>query len=124
MHIHFGMDSTTRQRRAEVLRQMEQIPAMERGKVCEMRRGPAGPGQRVYFNHQFWHRGKNHSGYVPGDKVGGLQAAIEGREHFERLAEEFVDLSVAATRLDAAQERKNNSKKKSARRSSRKPKAS
>jgi hypothetical protein len=118
------MDATTRQRRAEVLRQMEQIPAMERGKVSEMRRGPTGPGQRVYFNHQFWHRGKNHSSYVPGDRVGGLQAAIEGREHFEQLAEEFVDLTVAATRSDAAQGSKKNSRKKLAGRGSRKPKAS
>jgi hypothetical protein len=118
------MDTRTRQRRAEVLRQMGEVEIMERGKVCEMRRGPTGPGQRVYFNHQFWHRGKNHSSYVAGERVEALQAAIEGREHFEQLAGEFVDLSVAATRLGAAQESKKNSRKKSAGRGSRKPKAS
>ncbi len=118
------MDATTQHRRAEVLRRMGEIETMERGRICQMRRGPAGPGQRVYLNHQFWQGGKNHSSYVAGERAGALQEAIEGRERFERLAEQFVDLTVAATRLEAAQEGKKNSRKRSGRRGSARPKAS
>lgn len=103
---------------------MCEIESMERGSICQMRRGPSGPAQKVYFNHQYWQGGRNHSSYVPGERVEALQAAIEGRERFEHLAEQFVDLTVAATRQEAAQDSKKNSSRKSGKRASAKPKAS
>jgi hypothetical protein len=116
------MDTKIRQRRAQVLQEMDQIQTMERGKLCEMRRGGAGSEERVYFNHQYWQSGRNHSRYVAGAEAGALREAIEGRQRFAQLAEEFVELTVSATRAQAASpEGKKNARKKSGRRSLPKP---
>ena len=58
------MDTKIRQRRAQVLQEMDEIQTMERGKLCQMHRGGAGSEERVYFNHQYWQSGRNHSRYV------------------------------------------------------------
>ncbi len=110
------MNSTTAQERAEILRQMNQIETMARGKVCAMRRGrPDAAGQpRVYYNHQCWRGGKNTSRYVSVEERVALQRDISQRQRFEALAEQFVDLTVAATQAEAhAAESKKNSRSKS-----------
>ena len=74
----------------------------------------AGP----YFKHQEWKEGRNHSRRVPPPEAVPLREAIEGRQRFEKLTSEFVELTVAATRAQAAlPESKKNSGKKSGRRS-------
>jgi hypothetical protein len=113
--------STARQRR-HLLEQMEQIEHMELGALAEEYRtrnvdgveSTAGP----YFKHQQWKDGRNCSRRVPPQEAAPLREAIEGRQRFEKLAGEFVELTVAATRAQAASpESKKNSGSKSGKRS-------
>ena len=113
--------STARQRR-HLLEQMEQIERMELGAIAEEYRtrtvdgveSTAGP----YFKHQQWKDGRNCSRRVPPEEAVPLREAIEGRQRFEKLAGEFVELTVAATRTQPAlPESKKNSRRKSGRRS-------
>ena len=117
------MDQKTAQRRAEILGQMNQIESMEAGKLCEMHRHRAAGPARIYFNHQHWKDGANHSSYVRAGQAEALQEAIEGRLRFEQLAGEFVEITVAQTRKAAAESKKN-SARKSARPKAAKPKRS
>jgi hypothetical protein len=113
--------STARQRR-HLLEQMEQIEHMELGAIAEEYRtrtvdgveSTAGP----YFKHQQWKDGRNCSRRVPPEEAVPLREAIEGRQRFEKLAGQFVELTVAATRAQTASpESKKNSRKKSGKRS-------
>jgi hypothetical protein len=105
---------------------MEQIEHMETGALAEEFRSRLVDGVEVslgpYFKHQQWKNGRNCSRRVPPEEAPPLREAIEGRQRFEQLAEQFVDLTVAATREEAtAPQSKKNSRRKSARRSSPKP---
>lgn len=117
------MNTKTAQRRAEILGQMNEIESMESGKLCEMRRERTSGPARIYFNHQHWKQGANHSCYVKADEAEFLKKAIEGRRRFEQLAHEFVEITVAQTRKAVAKSKKN-SARRSARRKSAKPKRS
>jgi hypothetical protein len=99
---------TTQHRRQEILDAMNSITRMERGKLCTQSRGPISP---PFHKLQCWHQGKNHTRYVPAEEVPALQEALAGHQRFQELAEEFVDLTVAMTRQQAAAERKKNSRK-------------
>ena len=99
---------TTQQRRQEILQAMNSITCMERGKLCSQARGPSSP---PFHKLQCWHQGKNHTRYVPADEVPLLQEALAGHQRFQQLAEEFVDLTVAATRREREAERKKNSRR-------------
>ena len=121
------MHPSTARKRQHLLQQMEQIEHMETGALTEEFRSRLIDGVEVslgpYFKHQQWQAGRNCSRRVPPDEAAPLRAAIEGRQRFEELsAQEFVDLTVAATREEAsAPQSKKNSRRKSGRRSSRKP---
>lgn len=117
------MDGKTAQRREEILGEMRGIETMEAGKVCEMRRERASGDPRIYYNHQHWKEGSNHSCYVKAEQAQVLQAAIAARQRFEQLAGEFVDITVADTR-GAAAESKKNSRPKSSRQNTAKRKRS
>ena len=71
---------------------------MERGKLCILREGPAGP----YYNHQTWENGKNVSRYVPRDQVPAFQEAIAGYEKFEKLTGEYSQIIIQQTRAELA----------------------
>lgn len=95
-------------RRQEMLQEMNSITRMERGKLCVQH--PKG-GSAPFHKLQIWCDGKNHTRYVPTEEVPAIQEALAGHERFERLAEEFVDLTVAATRREREAGRKKNSRK-------------
>jgi hypothetical protein len=90
---------------------MNEIQSMEAGKLCEMRRARAAGPPRIYHNHQHWKDGRNHSCYVGAGQVQALEAAIKGRQRFEQLAAEFVELTVADTRKVHAAAKKNSTRK-------------
>lgn len=98
---------TTQQRRQEILQEMNVITRMERGKLCTQSRGPSFP---PFHKLQCWHKGKNHTRYVPLDKVPALQQALAGHQRFQQLAEEFVAVTVAMTRQEQPADRKKNSR--------------
>lgn len=92
------------QRRQEILREITTITRMERGKLCPQSRGP---GTASFYKLQCWHQGKNQTRYVPPAEVAAVQEALAGHDRFQRLAAEFVDLTVTQTRAAAADAKKN-----------------
>ena len=94
-------------RRQEILQEMNSITRMERGKLCVQRPRAGSPFHKL----QSWCDGKNQTRYVPAEEVPVIQEALAGHERFQRLAEEFVDLTVAATRRQREADRKKNSRR-------------
>ena len=93
--------NTYAQQRARILQQMEQILTMERGSLqAETRPSKQAPevANGPYFKHQVWADGRNQTRRVPRDEAGWLEQAIQGRQQFEALAEQFVSVTVAMTR--------------------------
>ncbi len=95
-------------RRQEILQEMNSITRMERGKLC-VQHPPT--GSAPFHKLQSWCHGKNQTRYVPAQEVPAIQEALAGHERFQRLAEEFVDLTVAATRREQEADRKKNSRR-------------
>jgi len=99
-------------RRQEILQEMNSITRMERGKLCVQHpRASAAPFHKL----QSWCHGKNQTRYVPAEEIPAIQEALAGHERFQRLAEEFVDLTVAATRREREADREADRKKNSRR---------
>ncbi len=96
---------TPLQRRQEVLQEMNTLTRMERGKLCAQRRGR---GRPPFYKLQCWQHGQNHARYVPAAEVAAVQEALAGHAHFQTLAEEFVELTVALTRRERAAAAKKN----------------
>jgi hypothetical protein len=94
-------------RRQEILREINTITRMERGKLCVQSQGPDKP---PFYKLQCWHQGKNQTRYVPATEVASVQAALAEHERFQQLAAEFVELTVQQTRTADATERKKNFK--------------
>ena len=112
-------------KRQQLLQQMEQIDRMERGSLqAETRPSQRHPNQQrgPYFKHQTWEDGQNKTRRIPADQADALAQAIDGRKAFEKLAEQFVDATVAMTRADSCSDSKKNATK-SKRPSKRKPSA-
>jgi len=117
------MNDPLAHKRQQILQQMEQIDRMERGSIqSEIR-----PSQRhsdrnqgPYFKHQIWEEGRNATRRIPPERAPALAKAIAGRKEFEKLAEQFVDATVAMTRTDALTGSKKNGAK-SRRHSKKKP---
>ena len=110
-------------KRQQILQQMEQIDRMERGSLqSETRPSQRHPDQHQgpYFKHQIWEDGRNLTRRIPSERAPALAKAIEGRKEFEKLAQQFVDATVAMTRADASTDSKKNGTK-SRRLSKRKP---
>ena len=82
---------------------MSLIERMEYGSLAEEYREVIGTGgERVrngpYFKHQKWEEGRNCSRRVPAEESNALREAVEGRQRFESLSAEFIELTVASTR--------------------------
>ena len=115
-------------RRDEILQEMAKIDRMQRGTLSEQFFKTKKAGREVihgpYYVLQQWMNGKHCSQRVPAQDVPPVRSAIEGRERFEKLADEFVEITEALTRqADETPGAKKNATK-SGRRSSRKPKPS
>lgn len=74
-----------------LLERMAAIERMERGKLCRM-------GGRPHYNHQTWQDGKNVVRYVPKDQVDELKKDIAGYQLFMKLAAEYADEVITASR--------------------------
>jgi len=99
-------------KRKQILQQMEEIERMEYGSLQqESRPSKKTPGQTQgpYFKHQVWENGHNASRRVPAEQAAALSEAIEGRKHFEQLAGQYIETTVAMTRAESSPD----SKKKS-----------
>ena len=101
-------------KRQQILQQMELIQRMEYGSLqSEIRPSKRNPGEDrgPYHKHQVWENGENLTRRVPADEVEALALAIDGRKQFEKLAEEFIDTTVAMTRTESSPESKKNATK-------------
>jgi len=76
-----------------LLERMEAIERMERGKLCQM-------GGRPHYNHQTWREGKNVVRYVPKEQVAQLEKDIAGYQLFIKLAEEYANEVIRASRRE------------------------
>jgi hypothetical protein len=72
---------------------VKSIQAMERGKLCRMRRG-----SKVYYNHQAWVKGRNQVRYVQAEDVPALREALKGYKKILRLVEEYAEAVIRETR--------------------------
>lgn len=108
------------EQRQLIFQQMAQIDQMEYGSLkAEYRPGadpehPLGP----YYKYQVWEEGKNRSERVAGPRAEQLRTGLEGRQHFEQLARECIELTVQHTRQSQTD---TDAKKNSRRQSARKP---
>jgi len=106
------------EQRQVIFQKMARIDQMEYGSLkAEFRAGtdpshPLGP----YYKYQVWRQGKNHSQRVAGPRAEQLRQAVEGRQQFEQLAQQCIELTVQHTRATRpATEAKKNSRSRSAR---------
>ena len=115
-------------RRDEILQEMAKIDRMQRGTLSEQFFKAKKAGREVihgpYYVLQQWMNGKHRSQRVPAKEILPVRGAIEGRERFEKLAQEFIEITERLTReRDGDPEAKKNGTK-SATRNSGKPKPS
>lgn len=90
--------------RAQILQQMAALESMEQGSVkAEYRLNNDGSKVGPYYKHQAWKNGANSSRRVPADEAASLELAIANRQKFEELANRFIELTVAQTRLAQGQ---------------------
>ena len=88
-----------------LLERMESIERMERGTLCQM-------GGRPHYNHQTWRGGRNEVRYVPKSEVAALKKDIAGYQLFIKLAEQYADEVIRASRR-ARKKKKTGGKAKS-----------
>ena len=77
---------------------MAGIERMERGKLCQM-------GGRSHYNHQTWRDGKNVVRYVPKAEAAELKKDIAGYQRFAKLAEQYADEVIRASRRERARKK-------------------
>ena len=97
------------QRRQDILREINAITRMERGKLCLQSRGP---GRPPFHKLQCWRQGRNQTRYVPTEEVSSVQEALAAHARFQQLAQEFVDLTITQTHASDAKRKKNFTKSK------------
>jgi hypothetical protein len=115
------------EQRQVILQKMARIDQMEYGSLKAEFRPGADPSHSLgpYYKHQVWQEGKNRSQRVAGPRAEQLRQAVEGRQQFEQLAQQCIELTVQHTRATRpATDAKKNSKRRSARKPPRKSRPS
>lgn len=116
-----------RQKRDRILQQMQAIDRLRRGSLSKQF-FKAPPGQTAkrgpYYVLQGFFHGKKFSERIPAEKAPQVQEQVDNYRRFQSLAEEYVTLSDAITRLESQDpaSKKNSNPQKSPTNSSRKPK--
>lgn len=124
--------------RQDLLDQIASITTMQSGTLAEeWRERPSPDGESTvrlgpYFKHQAWQDGRNVSRRVPAAEAAQLREDIDNAKRFEQLTSELAHINIEhtmelrASQTDAPRnpEIKKNSKPKSSKNASRKPKPS
>lgn len=118
-----------RQKRDRILHEMQAIDRLRRGSLSKQffKAPPGQTGKRgPYFVLQGFFHGKKFSQRISAEEAPQVQEQVDNYRRFQTLAEEYVTLSDAITRLNSqdAESKKNSSHQKSPTNSSRKPKPS
>jgi hypothetical protein len=115
-------------RRDEILQEMAEIDRMQRGSLSEQFFKRMKEGREVihgpYYVLQHWVKGKHCSQRVSAKDVEPVRSAIEGRERFEKLAQEFLEITEQMTCKSGQNQDAKKNATKSAKRTSKKPKPS
>ena len=81
-----------------LLERMADIERMERGKLCQL-------SGRSHYNHQTWREGRNEVRYVAKAEVEDLKKDIAGYQLFIKLAEQYADEVIRASRRQRGQKK-------------------
>ena len=85
--------------REQILRQLAQFDSMEYGSLrIEHRSAKGGGTTGPYYQHQVWVHRKNRSQRIPAAEAPALQEALANRQRAEALFQEYIALTVQATR--------------------------
>jgi len=123
MHNSF---SQLEQRREQILLQMKAIDRLRRGSLSRQffkrPRSASKVQQGPYYVLQGYVQGQKFSERVAADQAPQIEPLVANYKRFEKLADEFVDITDQLTRLSqAAPDAKKNSRRKSVRSGSAKP---
>lgn len=116
--------------RETILQQMRQIDRLRRGTLSQQFFQKTQDGKKVksgpYFVLQCFYKGEKCSERIPADDATVVQQQVDNYRLFQKLADDFVNLTEQLTQLEAQgpDSKKNFSNLKSPTRNSRKPKAS
>lgn len=118
--------SQLEQRREQILLQMKAIDRLRRGSLSRQffkrPRSASKVQQGPYYVLQGYVQGQKFSERVAAAQATQIEPLVANYKRFEKLAEEFVDITDQLTRLSqAAPDAKKNSRRKSARSGSAKP---
>ena len=118
--------SQLEQRRDQILQQMKAIDRLRRGSLSRQffkkPRSASQVQQGPYYVLQGYIQGQKFSERVPADQAPQIEPLVANYKRFEKLAEEFVQVTDQLTRLSqAAPDAKKNSRRKLARNGSAKP---
>src|ERR1035441_5745390 len=105
------------EQRQVIFQKMARIDQMEHGSLQAEFRPGADPSHALgpYYKYQVWQEGKNHSQRVAGPRAEQLRKAVEGRQQFEQLAQQCINLTVQHTRTTRpVPDAKKNSRRRSA----------
>jgi hypothetical protein len=113
-------------RRDQILQQMKAIDRLRRGSLSRQffKKPRSSPKvqQGPYYVLQGYIQGQKFSERVPADQAPQIEPLVANYKRFEKLAQEFVDVTDQLTRLSqAAPDAKKNSRRRSARSASAKP---
>ena len=114
-------------RRDEILQEMAEIDRMQRGTLSEQFFKQKKGGREVILGPYYvlQHRvGGKHSQRVPAEDVLPVRSAIEGRKRFEKLAQEFVEITERLTQESVGNQDAKKNVSKSRRQNTKKPKPS
>jgi hypothetical protein len=81
-----------------LLQQIADIQAMERGKLSIIKESSAGP----FYKLQARENGRNVTRYIPREQAPAVQEAIAGYQRFEALTEEYARQVISHTRATIA----------------------
>jgi hypothetical protein len=88
--------------KTQLLHQIANISAMERGKLSAYtfkdRSSQSGP----YHKLQQWQDGKNQTRYVSAAELPAVRSAIEGYAQYQQLTRQYADLVIEETRRSIA----------------------
>ena len=122
------MPNLLQQRKAQILQEMAEIDRMQRGRLSEQFFNKTKEGRETtlgpYYVLQRWSEGRNLCQRVAAQEVASVRSAIEGYERFEKLADEFVEITERLTREAEQDTDAKKNARKFVRRNLRKPKRS
>jgi hypothetical protein len=115
------------QKRQSILLHMQSIDRLRRGSLSKQFFRSSAPGPATargpYYVLQGFFHGKKFSERIPQDQAAQVEQDVENYRRFQALAQEYVTLSDQITRLqdESKESKKNSSRRKLPRNSSRKP---